>query len=228
MNDLFSPPPSIRLPITGSNQYIPVRRIYCVGQNYAKHAKEMGSQVSQDAPFFFIKHPLDIIASGSHIDYPPGTNDLHFEIELVAVIGKTIFQADFDNARQSVCGLAVGIDLTRRDLQQQLRNRSHPWALSKSFTNAAVISSVKTTFDWARLYQERIQLKQNNVVRQEAFLNEMARTIEALIIYLSSLDTLHPGDLIFTGTPAGVGAIEGGDYLYGSISHIGEVELSVK
>ncbi|PIE45515.1 MAG: fumarylacetoacetase [Gammaproteobacteria bacterium] len=227
MHYLFTPPPTMTLPIQGSDTQVPVRRIYCVGQNYAEHAKEMGSSVSQDTPFFFIKHPLDMVMSGASIDYPAGTDNLHYELELVAVIGRPLKNTDIESARRAVCGFAVGLDLTRRDLQQVLRSRSHPWALSKSFAGAAVLSSINTNVDFDSLYQQSIVLKRNGIIRQNASLGDMARSVEELIVYLSTLDTLHPGDLVFTGTPSGVGAVQRGDRLHGSISGIGEVHLSI-
>lgn len=228
MTYLFPPSPIPALPVRNSDQRIPVRRIYCVGQNYAEHAKEMGSHIKKDAPFFFIKHPVDMVMSGSCIDYPPGTTNLHYELELVAVVGKTLTNADMASAREAVCGFAVGLDLTRRDLQQQLRSQSLPWALSKSFSNSAVISAVNTEVDYSSLAEKRLTLRNNGVIKQDAYLGDMARPVEALLVYLSSLDTLYPGDIIFTGTPGGVGEINVGDHLQGEISGIGDIHLSIK
>lgn len=228
MTFLFEPYPHVTLPVVNSQQKIPVRRIYCVGQNYAEHAKEMGGQVSHDVPFFFHKHALDIVGSDATIDYPAGTDNLHFEVELVAVIGKTLFQADEAAVRQAICGFAVGLDLTKRDMQQQLKSQSHPWALSKSFESAAVISAINPHVDWENLYQQRIVLKQNGELKQSAILGDMARSVEELVIYLSKQGKLYPGDLVFTGTPSGVGAIQRGDSLYGEITAVGEVLLRVR
>ncbi|MGY0398763.1 MAG: fumarylacetoacetate hydrolase family protein [Ostreibacterium sp.] len=228
MSFLFESTSPVTLPITNSHQQIPVRRIYCVGQNYASHAKEMGSQVSQERPFFFIKSPFDITPSGTTIDYPSGTENLHFELELVVVIGKKLFNADEKTARQSVSGLAVGLDLTRRDMQLQLKSKSHPWALSKSFSHSAIISAVTTNINWQTLYTQSIILKQNGIIKQQAKLAEMTRHIEILIVYLSTLDRLYPGDIIFTGTPSGVDSIKRGDTLQGEISTIGEITLNIR
>lgn len=228
MTYLFPPHSVVTLPIANSDKSIPVRRVYCVGQNYAEHAKEMGSTVTKDAPFFFVKHPLDIVPSGSRIDYPMGTENLHYELELVAVIGKTLTRANAADARAAVCGFAVGLDLTRRDLQQQLRSQSLPWALSKSFSNAAVISAVNTHVDFSTLGEQRLILKNNGEIKQSAHIRDMARPVEALLAYLSTLDTLHPGDIVFTGTPSGVGEVKVGDHLQGEISGIGDIELTIQ
>ncbi len=227
MKMAFTPAPTVVLPIADSDAGVPVRRIYCVGKNYHAHAKEMGGEVSKDAPFFFIKHPLDITLSGASIAYPAGTQALHFELELVAVVGQTLRNASLEQARQAVFGYAVGIDLTRRDLQLKFKQQSLPWALSKSFTHAAIVSPVITDIAMDSLGACRIVLKQNGEIRQDANLSEMARGVDELLVYLSQLDTLSAGDIVFTGTPAGVGAVRRGDTLHGSITGIGEVNVSI-
>ncbi len=224
----FEPAPTVTLPIANSESSVPVRRVYCVGKNYHAHAKEMGGEVSQDAPFFFTKHPLDITLSPARIDYPAGTQDLHFEVELVVVLGKTLKNADRDSASAAIFGYGVGIDLTRRDLQRDFKAKSLPWALSKSFSHAAIMSPIVTGITQETLANRRIILKQNGQVRQDAVLGDMARDVETLLVYLSQLDTLHAGDILFTGTPAGVGAVHAGDQLHGSIAGIGEVMMEIK
>lgn len=222
---VFPPPPVVSLAILNSAARLPVRRIYCVGQNYAAHAKEMGAPAKRDAPFFFMKHPQDVVASGATIAYPAGTENLHFELELVAVLGKPLFQASAEAAREAIYGYAVGLDLTRRDLQQKLRSQSLPWALSKSFANAAVLSAVNTAVDENTLAEQTLTLKQNGDIKQHASLGEMMRDTATLLAYLSQMGALHPGDLLFTGTPAGVGAIAKGDTLHGEITGVGTLDL---
>lgn len=223
----FPPAPTTLLPVLGSDVVVPVRHVYCVGKNYAAHAAEMGGRVSEDAPFFFTKHPLDIVLSGETIDYPAGTRDLHFELELVAVVGKRLCQANLAEARDAIFGYAVGIDLTRRDLQQHFKDNRLPWALSKSFSNAAVISPVITGIDAKTRDAQTLTLKKNGNIHQHAPISDMARSVEELLVYLSQLDTLDAGDILFTGTPAGVGAVGKGEQLHGTITNIGEVIVNI-
>lgn len=217
----------VTLPIIDNEAVFPIRRIYCVGKNYAAHAAEMGGAVSKDAPFFFLKHQQDIILSGETIDYPAGTDNLHYELELVVLIDKTLKNASEAEARQAIFGYAVGIDLTKRDLQLQLKENAYPWALSKSFTHSAVVSPVITNFDHAKRDEQRIFLKHNDQICQDAKLGEMARSVEELLVYLSTLDALHAGDVLFTGTPAGVGEVKRGDTLRGEITGVGTVDISI-
>lgn len=223
---VFPTPEIISLPIVNSNDAVPVRRIYCVGQNYATHAKEMGANAQQDSPFFFTKHALDVALSGQTIGYPTGTNNLHYELELVVIVGKKLFKANTEAAKEAIWGYAVGLDLTRRDLQQNLRRQSLPWALSKSFHQSVIISAVNTAVDKSALDSQTLVLKQNGEIKQQALIGDMIRNSETLLAYLSQLDTLYPGDLLFTGTPAGVGAITKGDQLYGEITGVGEVSVN--
>lgn len=227
MNTVFPVPQPLTLPIVNHEAAVPVRRIYCVGRNYAAHAREMGMQAKQDAPFFFMKHPLDVVHSGETIDYPAGTENFHYELELVAVVGQVLFQADVDTAKSAIFGYAVGLDLTRRDLQQKLRSQSLPWALSKSFHQAAVLSAVNTDVNADALDKQTLTLKQNGEVKQHAPIGEMMRDTATLLAYLSQTGELHPGDLLFTGTPAGVGSINKGDYLHGEITGVGDIHLHI-
>lgn len=227
MKTAFTIEEPVVLPIVDSEAVFPVRRIYCVGKNYAAHAAEMGGAVSKDAPFFFTKHPQDVVLSGTAIDYPLGTESLHYELELVVVIDKALTNASEKEARDAIFGYAVGIDLTKRDLQMQLKANAYPWALSKSFTNSAVISSVVTDVDATERDSQRLVLKKNGEVYQDASLAEMVRSVESLLVYLSTLDTLQPGDILFTGTPAGVGEVTRGDTLQGEITRIGEVSITI-
>lgn len=227
MSNLFEIEQPINLPVFNSDISLPIRKIYCVGRNYVEHAKEMSDEVSRDVPFFFIKSSHDVILSGSEIEYPAGTSDLHYELELAVIIDKKLKNVDAEEAKLAIFGYAVGLDLTKRDLQTQLKNQSLPWALSKSFSQAAVLSPVNINTSFENIYTQTLVLKQNNQVRQNSLLGEMVWKIEELIAYLSTLDTLYPGDVIFTGTPSGVGAVERGDKLKGSISGVGELDLTV-
>jgi len=229
MNEyFFEPNPTVSLPVVGSEKRYPVNRIFCVGRNYADHAKEMGAEVEKDQPFFFSKPASAIINSNSEIPYPPGTENLHYEMELIVAINASVFQADIEQAKKSIFGYACGLDLTRRDLQSRFKKKAHPWDLAKAFENSAVVSALNTSILINDLDDKTIELKQNDEIKQHAKLGDMVWRVEELIEFLSHYYHLQAGDLIFTGTPAGVGPIERGDYLQGSIDNVGEIELKIQ
>lgn len=223
----FEPKPIPSLPVVGSDKHYPVNRIFCVGRNYADHAKEMGNEVEKDQPFFFTKHASAIVHSGAQIPYSLGTENLHYEMELVVAIGSNVFEASIEQAKNAVFGYACGLDLTRRDLQARFKKKAHPWDLAKAFEESAVISALNTDISINKLDDKAIKLKQNGEVKQQAKLGDMVWRIEELIEFLSHYYHLQTGDLIFTGTPAGVGPIEKGDVLQGSIDEVGLIELSI-
>ena len=223
----FNPEEIPALPVIGTDTLYPVKRIFCVGRNYAEHAKEMGAEVDRKQPFFFTKPASAIVHSGSAIDYPPGTENLHYEMELVIALAQPLFEASLEQAKASIFGFACGIDLTRRDLQAGFKEKKHPWDLAKAFEDSAVISAVNPDISIDDIDDKVIELSQNGERRQQAHLGDMVWRIEELLEFLSRYYHLQAGDIIFTGTPAGVGATVKGDKLTGSITDIGLIEVSI-
>ena len=216
MTMLFDLPPAPSLPITGSDRRFPVRRIFCVGQNYAAHAKEMGSTPDRDEPMFFTKHAAALCQSGATVPYPPGTANFHYEMELVVAIG-----AD------GLFGYACGLDMTRRDLQAAAKAAGKPWDLAKNFENAAVVAAITPADAFGKLAAQCIALARNGETRQDATLDEMVWSVPQLLAALARYYTLQPGDLLFTGTPAGVGPVAPGDVLAGTIDGLEPVSLTI-
>ena len=203
---VFPALPTVTLPVTGRAERFPVRRIFCVGRNYAEHAAEMGNDPSE-APFFFTKPADAVVESGSRIPYPPATQNLHHEGELVVAIGKSGAMVPEDEAEKLIWGHAAGNDLTRRDLQAEAKERRRPWDMAKGFDKSAVVGGIKP----GALPDGRLRCSVNGAVRQEASVSEMIWSPAAIIAALSRMVSLSPGDLIFTGTPAGVGPLKRGD-----------------
>lgn len=227
MTTLFDLPPRPCVPILGEEARFPVHRIFCVGRNYAAHAAEMGFAATKDAPFYFTKTPSAICHSGATIAYPPGTANCHYEIELVAAIGAPAFRISPAEALSVVLGYACGLDMTRRDLQNNARDQGRPWDLGKDFEQAAVIAPITRAEVFGAMEAQRIQLTQNGAVKQDAVLSDMIFNIAELIADLSKFYHLQPGDLLYTGTPAGVGPIATGDALVGTIEGLKPVELTI-
>lgn len=227
MKFLFDPPRVPALPLLGEDAVYPVRRIFCVGRNYEAHAREMGFSADRDAPFYFAKTPSAICQSGSTIPYPPGTQNCHYEMELVVAIGAPAFRIAETEAMSVVLGYACGLDMTRRDLQIAVRDKGHPWDIAKDFENAAVVGSITRAADFGRPERQAIRLTQNGAVRQDALLSELIWSVPELISHLSGYYHLQPGDLLYTGTPAGVGPIAPGDRLVGTIDGLAPVELAI-
>jgi fumarylpyruvate hydrolase len=227
MQTLFDPPSWPSVPVVGETAVFPVRRIFCVGRNYEAHAREMGFAADRDAPFYFTKTPTAICPSGATIAYPPGTANCHYETELVVAIGGAAFRIAEEEALGAVLGYACGFDMTRRDLQGAARDQGRPWDLGKDFEQAAVIAPITRAAAFGPLADQRIVLTQNGEVRQDARLGEMIWTVPELIAHLSRFYHLQPGDLIYTGTPAGVGPIAPGDRLVGAIDGLTPVELMI-
>jgi 2-keto-4-pentenoate hydratase/2-oxohepta-3-ene-1,7-dioic acid hydratase in catechol pathway len=197
MTDVFAAPPAVRVPVRGGGTF-PVRRIFCVGRNYADHAKEMGAPVG--APVFFTK-PADAIVVDGVVPYPSATHDLHHEVELVVALG--------DGARPF--GYAVGLDLTRRDLQTAAKAKGLPWDTGKAFDHSAPIGEIARVEDVGELGSRTLSLTVNGALRQRARLDAMLWDVPAILAELAAFFTLRPGDLVFTGTPAGVAALQPGD-----------------
>jgi len=226
-NYLFPPPATSSLPISNSQQRFPIRRIFCVGRNYEAHAREMGMAVERDAPFYFTKSALAFVASGATIPYPPGTADFQHEMELVVCIGQAGFQIPEAQALSHVFGYACGLDMTRRDLQVRAREKKLPWDLGKDFENAAVLSEIAPASAIGHPDTGKIELKLNGIVKQSSDISLMIHAIPALIAHLSGFYHLQPGDLIFTGTPEGVGPVVGGDRIEGMIEGVGTIALNI-
>lgn len=226
MTDIFeiSQP---RVAVDGTQASFPVHRIYCVGQNYSAHAREMGGDPDRDPPFYFTKPADAVIASGSSVPYPPRTNNLHHEIELVVAIGKGGSNIAVNEAESHVFGYAVGIDLTRRDLQLEAKRLGRPWDTAKAFDGSAPVSAIQTVAKVGHPSSGRIWLHVNRELRQEGDLEQLIWSVPEALAELSTLFRLAPGDLLFTGTPAGVGPVAPGDKLAGGIDGVGEIHLEI-
>ncbi len=212
--------------VFGSDARFPVRRIFCVGRNYAAHARELGND-ERDPPFFFTKPADAVVDSGATIPYPPLTQNLHHEIELVAAIGKAGFRIPRDEALDHVCGYGVGIDLTRRDLQDAAKKAARPWDWAKAFDRSAPCGPIVPAKDSGHPKTGRIWLSVNGAVKQEGDLAEMIWPVADIVAICSEAVELRPGDLIFTGTPAGVGAVAPGDRVTGGVDGVGTVDIVV-
>ena len=222
----FNPVPS--LPVEGTDARFPVGRIYCVGRNYAEHAREMGHDPDREPPFFFMKAPNSIVPSGSTIDYPVGTRDVHHEIEMVVAIGKGGRDIPVESALGHVFGYGVGLDMTRRDIQGEAKKMGRPWEMGKSFDNSAPITGLVPAAKIGHPSRGAIWLKVNGQVRQQGDLAMQIWSVPEQINYLSSLVTLQPGDLIFSGTPAGVGPVKPGDRLEGHVDGVGDLAVAYR
>lgn len=222
------PAPAIpALDVKGTDKKFPVRRIYCIGRNYAEHAREMGHDPDREPPFFFQKPGDALLVNGGDFPYPPMTKDVHFEIELVVALGKGGTNIDAAKALDHVYGYAVGIDMTRRDLQGEAKKLGRPWDTGKAFENSAPCSAVAPASDIGHPSKGAIWMTVNGETRQKGDLSQLIWSIPESIASLSNYFTLAPGDLLFTGTPAGVGAIKKGDVLKGEVDGIGEIEVKV-
>ncbi|PJF09296.1 fumarylacetoacetate hydrolase family protein [Pseudorhodobacter sp. MZDSW-24AT] len=211
MDYLFDPLPIQSVAVEGESHRFPLRRIFCVGRNYADHIREMGFQPEREPPFFFTK-PIDaLVQDGETVAYPPLTENFHHEAELVVAIGKPGADIPVERALDHVYGYAVGNDLTRRDVQFALRDRGRPWDWSKAFDRSAVVGTITPSQRRALSGETRIHLSVNDEVRQDATLKTMIWSVAEIIAALSNSVTIRPGDLVFTGTPAGVGPLTPGD-----------------
>lgn len=220
---LFPPADPVLVPIEGRGD-MPVHRIFCVGRNYAAHAAEMGGEVDREAPFYFTKSAHAVIPSGATLPYPPGTADLHHEVELVVAIGSDIFKGE--GAEGAVLGYGCGLDMTRRDLQAAAKEKRRPWDLGKDFEGAAVLGPLIDAAGWQPRFQA-ITLSVNGTSRQEGKLSDMVWSVPEILNDLSHYYHLRPGDVIMMGTPAGVGAVEPEDVLEGQISGLQPVSLTI-
>lgn len=224
---VFEPAPLVSVAVVAESRRFPVRRVFCVGRNYEAHAKEMGHVVEREAPFFFSKSAQHVAPSGVTMPYAPGTSNLHYEMEWVIAIGKAGFRIDAQAAEQHVFGYACGLDMTRRDLQKAAQEKKHPWSFGKDFEQAAVMGDIVPVSHCGILRAGAIRLTQNGVVKQSSNIDQLIHNVPALIAYLSRYYHLLPGDLIYTGTPEGVGAVAPGDHLHGEIDGVGSVDLHI-
>lgn len=222
---IFLAPVPPTVPVSGEAAAFPVRRIFCVGRNYAAHAAEMGVEVDREAPFYFTKSAFSL-AGGGTLPYPPGTGDYHHEVELVVALGRPAFRIDPDEAMGCVWGYAVGLDMTRRDLQAVAKSKQRPWDLGKDVENSAVIGALTPAAAF-QPGEQRITLHVNGEPRQDAPLSDMVWSIPELIADLSRYYHLQPGDLIYTGTPAGVGAVQPGDRLEARVEGLEPLDVAI-
>jgi len=224
---LFEPPAQPVIPVQGESALYAVHRIFCVGRNYVEHAKEMGVEPEREAPWYFTKPATAIVLSGSMVPYPPGTQNYHYEMELVVAIGALAYFAETDQALSAVFGYATGLDMTRRDLQMAERAKSRPWDIGKAFEQSAVIAPITKRDQFGNIGPQRITLAVNGETKQNALLSQMIWSVPEIISHLSRYYHLGPGDLIYSGTPAGVGPVKPGDRLTGKINGLAPVELTI-
>ena len=226
MSYVFPPAPQVVLPVASSTDVFPVRRVYCVGRNYADHAAEMGAD-SREPPFFFSKPADALVPGGGEVTYPPMTDNLQHEVELVVALGKGGSNIPLDQALDCVFCYAIGFDLTRRDLQSQAKDKGHPWDMGKGFDQGGPISALRPAGKVGHPEKGGIWLKVNGESRQSGDLSQMTWKVAEVIANLSSYIALMPGDLIFTGTPAGVSTVVRGDVLEGGIEGLGELKITL-
>ena len=219
-------PPQPTIAVAGSHLRYPVRRIYCVGRNYAAHVREMGND-EKAPPLFFAKAPDMVVDSGTTVAYPPLTQNYHHEVELVVAIGKGGANIAPENALDHVYGYAIGFDMTRRDLQQAAAKQGRPWEIGKSFDQSAPCGPVYLVSQVGHIAKGKIKITVNGDTRQESDIDQMIWDVPHIISHLSKQVTLAPGDLILTGTPEGVGAVVKGDTLMGSIDKLGELTIKI-
>ncbi len=220
-------PPVAVLSVRGSSDVFPVHRIYCVGRNYAAHAIEMGHDPDREPPFFFQKNPDNLLIDGADFPYPSRSEDVHHEIELVVALKSGGIDIPEDEALDCVYGYAVGLDMTRRDLQGQCKKAGRPWEIGKAFEHSAPCADLVPASEIGHPDQGAIWLKVNGELRQEGDLNQLIWKVPEMIAYLSGLFELKAGDLIMSGTPAGVAAVKRGDEMHGGVEGVGAISTKV-
>ena len=227
MRFVIAAPPQASVAVVGTDQRFPVRRVFCVGRNYAAHAREMGKDPDREPPFFFTKPADAVVDCPCTIPYPPLTNDLHYEVELVIALAKGGADIAPEAVMDHVWGAGVGIDLTRRDLQGEAKKMGRPWDWGKAFDLSAPMSPLVPLDRVPSIDSARIWLAVNGEVKQDADIADMIWSVRDHIAYLSQSMTLAPGDLVMTGTPAGVGAVGPGDVMTGGVDGIAEIEVTI-
>ncbi|MES2206875.1 MAG: fumarylacetoacetate hydrolase family protein [Pseudomonadota bacterium] len=225
---VFTPPVQPSIAVQGSTDRFPIRRVFCVGRNYAAHAKEMGSDPTREPPFFFMKPADAVIPASGEIPYPPLTADFHHEIELVVAIGTGGINIKREDALQCVWGYGVGVDLTRRDLQAAAKKQGHPWDWAKGFDASAPCSAIYPVTAVGHPKSARIWLEVNGTLKQEGNMSDLIWPVADIISTISQAVALQPGDLIYTGTPSGVGALLPGDQVRGGVEGITDFTFSIK
>ena len=226
MSYVIAAPKQASVPVKGTHLRFPVRRIYCVGRNYNDHVVEMGGVPGREPPFFFQK-PADALLLDGNFPYPPATRDVHHEVELVVALQSGGKDIAVSNAAQHIYGYAVGIDMTRRDLQGEAKKAGRPWEVGKAFDHAAPIGEIIPKAETGVLEHAGISLQVNGTQRQSSDISQMIWSVPEIISELSRLFELHAGDIIFTGTPSGVGPVQPGDTLHAAIERVGELSLQV-
>jgi fumarylpyruvate hydrolase len=231
MKYVFEPEQQIAVPVVGREEQFPVRRVYCVGRNYAAHAREMGFDPDREPPFFFCKPDNSVVVvkpgTTGTIAYPPGTSDYQHEIELVVAIGKSGSNISVEQAPDYVFGYAVGLDMTRRDLQIKSRDKGRPWELGKAFDQSAPISAIYPVAAFGHPKNHAISLLVDGTQKQKSDLSNLIWSVPEVIMHLSQFFTLQPGDLIYTGTPEGVGKVVAGQTMLGEIEGLGQLHVNV-
>lgn len=227
MTYAITPPPQPALPIKGSGDLFPVHRIYCVGRNYAAHTIEMGGDPDRDPPFFFQKNPDNLVTGGGDFPYPDRSDDVHHEIELVVALHRGGVNIPVEQALDCVWGYAVGLDMTRRDLQGECKKKGRPWEIGKAFEHSAPCGELVPASEIGHPERGAVRLTVNGETRQDGDLDQLIWKVPEMIAYLSGLFALAPGDLIFSGTPAGVGPVRRGDLLDGVIDGVGRLRTTV-
>ena len=227
MAEFVIPPPApVAVPVAGGGLF-PVRRVYCVGRNYAAHVREMGGDPTREEPSFFTKPADALVTGGADMPYPPATEDVHHEMELVVALGRGGADIAAEAAAAHIFGYAAGLDMTRRDMQARLRKEGKTWDMAKGFDHSGPIGPIAPAARIGHPSAGRIELAVNGAVRQNADLSQMVLNVPEIIAHLSRLIRLAPGDLIFTGTPEGVGPVRRGDRLEGRIEGVGEVRTRI-
>jgi fumarylpyruvate hydrolase len=224
---VIDPPFTPSLSVVGDSRRFAVNRIYCVGRNYADHAREMGHDPDREPPFFFMKPANSIVTDGKDMRYPNLSNDVHHEVEMVVAIGKGGSNIPADKALEHVYGYGVGLDMTRRDLQGEAKKMGRPWDTGKAFDQSAPCAAITPARLCGHLDHGKITLMVNGELRQEGDLNQLIWNIPDTIAYLSTLFTLEPGDLIMSGTPAGVGPVKKGDVLEGAVEGLTPLKVKI-
>ena len=223
---VIDPPKQAVLAVAGSDVLFPVRRIYCIGRNYAEHAIEMGHDPNKEPPFFFQKNPDNVDSSGT-FPYPPKTSDVHFEIEMVVALKSGGRNIALDSALDHVFGYGIGLDMTRRDLQGEMKKMGRPWEIGKAFENSAPMGPLHVASETGHIESGPIALHVNGELQQSGDVNQMIWKVPEVIAYLSEYYEIAAGDLIMSGTPAGVGPISRGDEMVGSVAGLGELSVKV-
>lgn len=227
MSYVFPPPKQVTLPVRDSDAVFPVHRVYCVGRNFAAHAVEMGHDPDKEPPFFFQKNPDNLLLEGQDFPYPSKTEDVHHEIELAVALKSGGENIPVERALDCVFGYNISLDMTRRDLQGEMKKLGRPWEIGKAFEYSAPCTELIPAEKIGHPDQGAIWLKINDEFRQQGDLNQMIWKIPEMISYLSELFILQAGDVILTGTPSGVGPVKRGDKIHGHVEGVGDLKLSV-